>query len=122
MAKLTQRMYSTKSHAAGFDILQKQIVAKMVSQRNTISISVPPGLCRSKKDNRPKCVEYQLADKYAESDFYIPAIEPLSPDQKCRDTHERKERRPDRTEYPRREIIGSATISAFQPFLMLVLY
>ncbi|KKR04051.1 MAG: hypothetical protein UT30_C0013G0012 [Candidatus Uhrbacteria bacterium GW2011_GWF2_39_13] len=43
-------MYGTKIQAAGREIFAKtMIVARIVSQRNTISISAPPGLCRPKK-------------------------------------------------------------------------
>lgn len=50
MAKLTHKIYGTKSHAAGLDILAKAIiVVRIASQRKTISMSAPPGLCRPKK-------------------------------------------------------------------------
>ena len=50
IAKLTQRIYGTRSHAAGFDILAKaMIVARMASQRKIISTNAPAGECRPKK-------------------------------------------------------------------------
>src|SRR3989344_725999 len=50
IAKLTQRIYGARSQAAGLEIFAKaMIVARMASQRNTISTSAPPGLCRPKK-------------------------------------------------------------------------